>query len=125
MAGDADTVDESEHPEFRAFQVEAARDPAREARQHDGEKRQAHEGVRDVAMIFDNRYRIARQGLEKDVDIGENGAEDCGKNCDAMITLREICFTEERTCNSVGYRVHERSAKTKSVHDSTRFKRWP
>src|SRR5208282_1903573 len=32
VASNADGVDESEHPEFRAFEVEATRDPAREPR---------------------------------------------------------------------------------------------
>ncbi len=48
--------------------------------------------MRDAAMIFDDCERIAGDCVGDRVNIRKNGAERCGENRDAAVTVREIAF---------------------------------
>jgi len=62
--------------------------------------------MRDAAMIFDDCERVARDCVGDCVDIREDGAERCGKNGDAAVTVGEIALAKKRAGDAVGYRIH-------------------
>src|SRR5487761_948069 len=90
---------------------------AREPRESGGENRQADERMREAAMVARDGERIARERVDENVHVRENGAESGGENGDARggvarptrrIPLREKRLADERASDAVRDWVHDR-----------------